>query len=131
MIPSTTGMAKLVMILFPAGKQTCFLETAASPDFLAKVLQQEPTFLQSAYAAQTAPSTILPAGLTLDTGQATVGKPFPASRLPAVIPATTGIAKLLVIALPAGKQTFLAETAGSPDFLANVLQHESTPLQSA
>jgi len=64
-------------------------------------------------------------------GQATVGKPFPASRLAAVIPVTIGMAKLLEIAVSAGKQTFLVETAASPDFLVKVLQHEPTFLQLA
>jgi len=41
-----------------------------------------------------------------------------------VIPGTTGIAKLVVIALPAGKQTCLVDTAAAPDYLAKVLQHE-------
>jgi len=68
--------------------------------------------------------------LPLAFGQATVGNPFPSLRFSAVIPSTTGMAKLVVIAFPAGKQTSLAESALAPDVLAKVLQHESTPLQS-
>jgi len=129
-------MEKLVVMALPAGKQTFLVETAAAPDFLANVLQHESTPLQSALLTHTAPSSILPTGLAtglataVTFGQATVGKPFPSSRLSAVIPGTTGMEKLMVIALSAGKHTFLVETAASPDFLAKVLQHEPTFLQS-
>jgi len=64
-IPLTIEILKLVLTSFPAGKQTGRAVAAAPPDFLAKVLQHDPTPLQSVEILQTAPSWIGPVGGTI------------------------------------------------------------------